>query len=458
MGSSLRRRRPRPVGGVAPPRPQLFSFTFPFLLLFLRFRCTDAELSNRVAERSSAVRGCRAALSHMVLFACCLLPFCTLVFSLSWHTHLFFVSSMRYCLLARAFSLCFCLSSLLALTPCLHARFWTRLSPQGHRPARPVNGSGVPSVPELSLVFVSLRPLGGLPHLCLLRVFSCSFSGYLPLFSCGVCTCSLPPICSPRRGTGRCRRRGRLALGLQPSAAPASAGWGSGDPPAPAVSVFFYVSFFRLALCSYVGLSNRVTERSSGVRGCQAALSHMVLFVCCLLPCLIVIFLFFLSTPIFSWLIADTRFFTRCCLLARSLSLWFRFSSLLAPTPCLHARFWTRLSPQGYRPVRPVNGGGVPSVPELCFVLVSVTPVGWFSAPVFVACIFVFVFWLSFRFFFSHAAFAHVFFLSPICSFGDAFSSYFLCAGLCDLFSFHYCFRDASYECFCFRLRFPAFT
>ena len=132
----------------------------------------------------------------MVLFACCLLPCCTLVFSLSWHTHLFFVSSMWYCLLARAFSSCFCLSSLLALTPCLHARFWTRLSPQGHRPARPVNGGGVPSVPELSLVFVSLRPLGGLPHLCLLRVFSCSFSGYLPLFSCGVCTCSLPPICS----------------------------------------------------------------------------------------------------------------------------------------------------------------------------------------------------------------------------------------------------------------------
>ena len=180
----------------------------------------------------------------------------------------------------------------------------------------------------------------------------------------------------PRRGTGRCRRRGRLALGLQPSAAPASAGWGSGDPPAPAVSVFVYVSFFRLALCSYVGLSNRVTERSSGVRGCRAALSHMVLLVCCLLPCLIVIFLFFLGTPIFSWLIADTRFFTRCCLLARSLSSWFCFSSLLAPTPCLHARFWTRLSPQGYRPVRPVNGGGVPSVPELCFVLVSLRPLG----------------------------------------------------------------------------------
>ena len=89
-------------------------------------------------------------------------------------------------------------------------------------------------------------------------------------------------------------------------------------------------------------------------------------------------FPFFLSTPIFSWLIADTRFFTRCCLLARSLSSWFRFSSLLAPTPCLHARFWTRLSPQGYRPVRPVNGGGVPSVPELCFVLVSLRPLGGF--------------------------------------------------------------------------------
>ena len=163
-----------------PPAPAVsVSITVSFFCLA---HCSYAGLSSRVAERSSAVRGCRAALSHMVLFACCLLPCCTLVFSLSWHTHLFFVSSMRYCLLARAFSSCFCLSSLLALTPCLHARFWTRLSPQGHRPARPVNGSGVPSVPELSFVFVSLRPLGGLPHLYLLCVFSCLFSGYLLLF------------------------------------------------------------------------------------------------------------------------------------------------------------------------------------------------------------------------------------------------------------------------------------
>ena len=164
--------------------------------------------------------------------------------------------------------------------------------------------------------------------------------------------------------------------------APAFGGTGLGRlgewrPPGPSRFCFrLCFFFFRLALCSYVGLSNRVTERSSGVRGCRAALSHMVLFVCCLLPCLIVIFLFFFGTPIFSWLIADTRFFTRWCLLARSLSSWFCFSSLLAPTPCLHARFWTRLSPQGYRPVRPVNGGGAPSVPELCFVLVSLRPLG----------------------------------------------------------------------------------
>ena len=67
LDSSLRRRRPRPVGGVAPPRPQLFSF------LFFCFLCTDEGLSSRVAERSSAVRGCRAALSRMVLYVCCLL-------------------------------------------------------------------------------------------------------------------------------------------------------------------------------------------------------------------------------------------------------------------------------------------------------------------------------------------------------------------------------------------------
>ena len=69
--------------------------------------------------------------------------------------------------------------------PLLARPFLDTIEPAGlnrARPARPVNGGGVPSVPELSLVFVSLRPLGGLPHLCLLRVFSCSFSGYLPLF------------------------------------------------------------------------------------------------------------------------------------------------------------------------------------------------------------------------------------------------------------------------------------
>ena len=94
--------------------------------------------------------------------------------------------------------------------------------------------------------------------------------------------------------------------------APAFGGAGLGRlgewrPPGPSCFRFHYCFFFFcLALCSYAGLSNRVTERDSAVRGCRAALSHMVPFVCCLLPCLIVFF---------SWhthLIADIRFSTRC--------------------------------------------------------------------------------------------------------------------------------------------------
>ena len=96
LGSSLRRRQPRPVGGggVATPRPQ----PFPFPLLFLFFSlalCSYAGLSNRVTERDSAVRGCRAALSHMVPFVCCLLPCLIVLFlSFSWHTHL--IADIRF--------------------------------------------------------------------------------------------------------------------------------------------------------------------------------------------------------------------------------------------------------------------------------------------------------------------------------------------------------------------------
>ena len=132
-------------------------------------------------------------------------------------------------------------------------------------------------------------------------------------------------IPEPRRGTGRCRRRGRLALGLQPSATPASAGWGSGDPPAPAVSVSVSVFFFCISLCSYAGLSNRVTERSSAVRGCRAALSHRVkLFaVCrrvahCSFP--------FSRTSI---LLLTSVSLTRCCLLSELSRRGFVSSSLL---------------------------------------------------------------------------------------------------------------------------------
>ena len=124
--------------------------------------------------------------------------------------------------------------------------------------------------------------------------------------------------------------------------------------------------------------------------------------------------------------------------------------------PLLARSFLDTIEPAGVPACSAGEWGGVPSVPELCFFLVSLRPLGGlphrYLLRVF-SCLFpgyLFVF-------FSNASFAHVF-LSPICSFGDAFSSYFLCAGLCDLFSFHYCFRDASYECFCFSLRFPAFT
>ena len=108
--------------------------------------------------------------------------------------------------------------------------------------------------------------------------------------------------------------RGGWTLGLQPSAAPASAGWGSGAPPPPAAAVSVSVPFFCATLCTYAGLSqcdsrrcdcrsrqvrqsHRVIERSSAVRSYRAALSHMVLFVFCLLPCDTLLFSFFLAHP-----------------------------------------------------------------------------------------------------------------------------------------------------------------
>ena len=84
----------------------------------------------------------------------------------------------------------------------------------------------------------------------------------------------------PRRGTGRCRRRGRLG-----SWASAFGGAGLGrlgewrPPPRPQLFSFLFFCF----LCTDEGLSSRVAERSSAVRGCRAALGHVVLFVCCLL-------------------------------------------------------------------------------------------------------------------------------------------------------------------------------
>ena len=109
LGSSLRRRRPRPVGGVATPRPQPFPFPFPFF--FCISLCSYAGLSNRVTERSSAVRGCRAALSHRVQTVCCLSSCCTLLFSLFSHIHL--TADFRFfdalLFIIRAFSSWFCL-------------------------------------------------------------------------------------------------------------------------------------------------------------------------------------------------------------------------------------------------------------------------------------------------------------------------------------------------------------
>ena len=97
------------------------------------------------------------------------------------------------------------------------------------------------------------------------------------------------PAC-PRRGTGHCRRRGRLG-----SWTPAFGGAGLGRlgewrPPGPSCFRFCFRLFFCF-LCTDEGLSGRVAERSSAVRGCRAALSHMVLYVCCLLR------VFFLFRP-----------------------------------------------------------------------------------------------------------------------------------------------------------------
>ena len=89
----------------------LLPFPFPFLFCFCISLCSYAGLSNRVTERSSAVRGCRAALSHRVQTVFCLSSCCTLLFSLFSHIHLTADFRLFDALLfiIRAFSSWFCL-------------------------------------------------------------------------------------------------------------------------------------------------------------------------------------------------------------------------------------------------------------------------------------------------------------------------------------------------------------
>ena len=112
--------------------------------------------------------------------------------------------------------------------------------------------------------------------------------------------------------------------------APAFGGAGLGRlgewrPPGPSRLRFRFCFFFYISLCSYAGLSNRVTERSSAVRGCRAALSHRVQTVCCLSSCCTLLFSFFLHIH----LIADFRFFDALLLLSELSRRGFVSSSLL---------------------------------------------------------------------------------------------------------------------------------
>ena len=107
--------------------------------------------------------------------------------------------------------------------------------------------------------------------------------------------------------------------------APAFGGAGLGRlgewrPPGPSRFRFrFFLFFFCISLCSYAGLSNRVTERSSAVRGCRAALSHRVQTVWCLSSCCTLLFSFFLHIH----LIADLRFLDALLFIIRPFSSWF---------------------------------------------------------------------------------------------------------------------------------------
>ena len=94
---------------------------------------------------------------------------------------------------------------------------------------------------------------------------------------------------------------------------------GEWRPPGPSRFRFRFCFFFSISLCSYAGLSNRVTERSSAVRGRRAALSHRVQTVCCLSSCCTLLFSLFSHIH----LTADFRFFDALLFIIRAFSSWF---------------------------------------------------------------------------------------------------------------------------------------
>ena len=137
----------------------------------------------------------------------------------------------------------------------------------------------------------------------------------------------------------------------------------------------------------------------------------MVLFDCCLLPCCTLVFSLFLAHP------SVFCFFDAVLLTCPSVFVVFLFFFPTCSHPLLARSFLDTIEPAGAPACSSGEWGWRPFGPRAKLRLRLVAPIGLSSAPLFVACVFVFVFWLSSRFFMRCL---HMFF-APHCSLGDAF-------------------------------------
>ena len=138
-----------------------------------------------------------------------------------------------------------------------------------------------------------------------------------------------------------------------------------------------------------------MTERSSAVRGCRAALSHRVQTVCCLSSCCTLLFSFFLHIH----LIADFHFVDALLFIIRAFSSWFLSLLPYLISPILARPFLDTIKPAGAPACSAGEWGWRPFGPRASVLIWCFHACILICVPIFLAfCILVFVLALHLQF------------------------------------------------------------